>query len=70
MPLARLHPSSRRSHWRSLALAVTLWASLSTRAGAQARATTSAHSAAEQRALAAVGSVRIAELPWTEAIAR
>lgn len=35
-----------------------------------ARATTSAHSAAEQRALASAGSVRIAELSWTDAIAR
>ncbi|MBK6305008.1 MAG: creatininase family protein [Gemmatimonadetes bacterium] len=78
MPLVRFLPSPRRSHRRSLATVVTLWAalwaamcaSLSTRAGAQARATTNAHSAKEQRALAAVGSVRIAELPWTEAIAR
>ncbi|MFN8666627.1 MAG: creatininase family protein [Gemmatimonadaceae bacterium] len=40
------------------------------RPGSPARASTSAHSAAEQRALTAVGSVRIAELPWTEAVAR
>lgn len=39
-------------------------------ARARTSAHTSAHTDAERRALTAVGSVRIAELPWTEAIAR
>lgn len=69
MPIALPRPLRFTKCWLMLLVAGAL-ASSRTIAHAQARASTSAHSAAEQRALAAVGSVRIAELPWTEAIAR